>query len=107
MEQGGFNKVDQWKLTSGKTTTGGFENSEALSLSPGGTAAQKVNIVQDTAKPVYVTALAKSANADDKIKAVITFSDGTTVTQEKAFQTLDQNSDLWQRQTLQFNEDNK
>ncbi|PKE06430.1 DNRLRE domain-containing protein [Macrococcoides caseolyticum] len=107
VEQGGFNKVDQWKLTSGKTTTGGIENSEALSLSPGGTAAQKVNIVQDTAKPVYVTALAKSANADDKIKAVITFSDGATVTQEKAFQTLDQNSDLWQRQILQFNEDNK
>lgn len=106
-EQGGFNKSDKWTLTSGSTNNNGFENSEALLLSAGGTASQKVSVIQDTAKPIYVTALSKNANVEDKIKAVVTFNDGTTTTEEKAFQTLDQNNDVWQRQTLQFNVDNK
>ncbi|KAA1040370.1 RHS repeat protein, partial [Macrococcus equipercicus] len=107
VEQGGFNGTDKWSLTSGAASASGFEGSEALQLSAGGSATQKVNIAQATAKPIYVTALSKNANASDTLKATVTYSDGTQATLEQPFQTLDQNNDLWQRQTVQFSAENK
>ena len=54
-----------------------------------------------------MTALSKSADNQDKLKAVITYQDGTQEKQEKPYQVVDQNKSLWQRQTLQFNIENK
>jgi len=107
IDQGGFDSTSRWTLTNGKTGTDGFESSDALVLSANGSASQTLNVIQSSGKGLYVTVLAKNASSDDKIKVTATDRVGTQTSKESSFQTLDQNKDLWQRQTVQLNAKDK
>ncbi|WP_214722035.1 DNRLRE domain-containing protein [Exiguobacterium sp. s192] len=102
VENGGFDSLTSWTLTNAAKSDNGYESTSGVQLNANGVAEQTVVVAQKSAVPFYISALAKNASPETTLEAIATFTDGTTSTQEVAFQDVDQNTAIWQRQTAQF-----
>lgn len=105
VENGGFDSLTGWTLTNAVKSDSGYESTSAVQLNANGVAEQTVVVAQKAAVPFYISALSKNATTGTTLEATATFTDGTTSTQEVAFQDVDQNTAIWQRQTAQFTSD--
>jgi len=105
VENGGFDLLTGWTLTNAVKSDSGYESTSGVQLNANGVAEQTVVVAQKAAVPFYISALAKNATPGTTLEATANFTDGTTSTQEVAFQDVDQNTAIWQRQTAQFTSD--